>query len=404
MPSSNNFPKIFFLPSFLGLCVWLFALLILILQPIKVLVSFEAYVVFFYTMVSFALVFAITNTLVKNVKIYDLSNISTFSKLNYVFFWISNIIGFFGLYEYIVDFSNHLDGDGFFYVFIFDPLRIRGLAAEETSIGFQLSYFTWISFVYCVALLSANIKISTSTRFFYFILAFLCVFSNLLFVDRTRPVLLFIMGVFVYFIFRFNKIKHPLRILGAAFLGPVLIFIALAIFTQKFDSKDGVINNFLYYFLGGFGYFSAILNEPLVYPGLSNTLNPLYKFASAFSLTSSPPSQILEFKSIPFLTNVGTFLQPIYVDGGWPLVVLLTPILIGFLDFIALSALSTGTIIGLVVWSSVIAGNLLSFFVPKYNSTYFYLFVFLLFVQSAFAFIKLNLLVPFERRHTHVNK
>ena len=159
------------------------------------------------------------------------------------------------------------------------------------------------------------------------------------------------------------------------FIGPIVIFFAQAVFTEKYSNKDGLLDNFLVYVFGGFGYFSAALNSVVPDYNLTRTFYPLAKIGNALGLSMNIPPQILDFKDVPFATNVGTFLEPLLSDGGIVFLLIATPLIIFTLDIMAFRAAVSRTIVGLLIWSNMILVVVFSFFVPKYNASYFYLFL-----------------------------
>lgn len=369
----NTIWRIALIPSTYSIAVWAVLLLALSLKIITVNVSTIAYAIYCYTLLCFILSAYVNHQFTKSIIVKNVSEHIKHNTIDKGMLTIFVAIGGYGIYRYISDFSQLLGGENFFLIFFINPLRIRELAAEETSIGFQLSYFTWPVIPHAILLL----KDSSNSKFRRTILITLiiaCFFANTLFIDRTRPVLLLITGALTYLIVFNKKIKNPLKIVSIALTGPIVIFFGQAFFTSKYDADDGLIQNFLVYLLGGFGYFSAALDDQVRAFSLANTLMPAYKILASIGLTPPPPPQILEFKNVPFPTNVGTFLQPLVADGGWQLVVVLLPVLIFSLDSIALRAFKSSTLFGIFLWSHIVAASLLSFFVSKYNSTYLYLF------------------------------
>lgn len=383
--------RISLIPSVYSIVVWTVLLLALISQIITVNVSISAYAIYSYTLLCFILSAFINHKFTTGIIIKKTSESIQYNATDKGILIIFILVGSYGIYKYISDFSKLLGGENFFFVFFINPLKIRELAAEETSIGFQLSYFTWPIIPYLILSLR-NPSHTKAKRAILITGIIFCFFANTLFIDRTRPVLLLITGVLTFLIIFNEKIKNPLRILSVTLAGPIVIFFGQALFTSKYDANEGLIQNFLVYLLGGFGYFSEALDDPVQGYSLANTLMPAYKALASIGLTAPPPPQILDFKNVPFPTNVGTFLQPLIADGGWLLVLLLLPFLVCFLDFIALRAFKSNTLFGIFLWANLVAASLLSFFVPKFNSTYLYLF----FVLYA-AIITLKILQKYKR-------
>lgn len=365
------------IPSIYGVLLWIILVSLLTLDLIKVNVSLSAFLVFIYVIFCFGLssIFAYRRYLFIDVRRIAFQIKDT--KFDILLFYVSTLIGFFGLFLYIKDFAGFLGGFlVFFLTFFNDPLSIRALAAEETSLGFQLSYFSWLSIFYCLYYLLTN-KISNRAGVIVVaILLFFEFFLNLMFVDRTRPVILFLICSLTLLFLKSSTIKSPLRMFFYVFIGPLVIFFTQAIFTEKYSKEDGLIDNFLVYVFGGFGYFSVVLDSVVPDYNFTRTFYPLAKMGNILGLSMTIPPQILDFKDVPFSTNVGTFLEPLLSDGGILFLLIATPFIIFMLDIMAFRAVVSRTIVGLLIWANTILVVVFSFFVPKYNSSYFYFFLF----------------------------
>ena len=370
----NTIWRIALVPSVYGVAVWGVLLLALSLQMIEVKVSFEAYVIYCYTVVCFIFSALVNYQFTRGIVARRVSERIRSDAVDGIALCFFLVLGVYGLLRYILDFSRLLEGENFFLIFIVDPLRLRVLATEGSSIGFQLSYLTWPVISYFIFWLK-EAGCSRPKRIIVIAGLVFLFLANTLFVDRTRPVLLLITGALTYLVIFNGGIRKPLRVVMFAILGPIAIFFLQALFTSKYDADEGLFRNFAVYLLGGFGYFSAALSEQAPLGGLENTLLPAFKVLASLGLTAPPPSEILDFKGVPFLTNVGTFLYPLLADGGWGFVLLMLPVLVFGLDFMALRAFKSNTIFGVFVWANLVAASLLSFFVPKYNSTYLWLFL-----------------------------
>lgn len=356
------------------------------LQLIEVRVSFLAHFVYFYVVICFLVSCVFSFIKSRSIDIEGLVGNIFIRRGDSFLFFSSTLIGLVGLYFYVLDFSVNVGGvEGFFITFFSDPLIIRALAQEETSIGFQLSYFSWISIPYCFYIVLTNRSILWCTRGFALLLMVAQFFFNLLFIDRTRPVILFLSLAFIFILLKSRDIKNPIRYIFYALLGPVVIFIALAIFTGKYDEDAGLVRNLLIYLLGSFGYFSSALDSIIPSYDFYRTFYPLAKLGVVFFDSSiKVPPQVLDFRSVPFETNVGTFLEPLLSDGGVVFVLVGAPLIIFLSDWLARYAIKTGTIFGLLIWVHLIIISIFSFFVPKFNSLYIYIFTFLFFLVSPY--------------------
>lgn len=364
------------IPSVYGALVWVGLLSLMTFDLVPLNITSEATSVFLYVVLCFLVSsaaffrdYAAVNILKFGVSIKS-------DGLDRFFFWVFTVIGFFGLYLYILDFSSNFGGlAGFFEVFFSNPLEIRALATEVVSLGFQVSYFSWISVFYCVAYLVLGDARLRPNIFLLILVGGIGFFLNLLFIDRTRPTILFLVCLLSVGIIRFSRMKNPMRFYVSVFAGPLLIFFVQALYTGKYDSEGGLFGNFLAYVLGGFGYFSSLLGDVTPDYSLVRIFYPLSKLMESAGLLDSVPAQILDFREVPFFTNVGTFLEPLLSDGGIWLVIVGVPLLVFSIDLMALRALRDRSIMGLFIWANMVLVALFSFFVPKYNATQIYLFV-----------------------------
>jgi len=368
--------RLMLIPSTYGVLVWGGLLSLLAFDFLAVDVSAIAYYVYLYVIICFVLSNALMSRFFLAINLEGLGKQIEVNGLDSLLFIVSTVIGLAGLGLYILDFSANFGGVyQFFYIFLANPLEIRAAAADSTSFGFQISYFSWLSVFYCVLLLATGYGRSVGWKIFLVLLGLFEFALNLLFIDRTRPTILFVICALGFVACRFGQFRHPLRFFLAVFLGPLVIFFAQALYTGKYDAGDGLVHNFMVYILGGFGYFSSLLSDVIPDYSFARTFYPVTKVFEALGLTREVPPQILEFRDVPFLTNVGTFLEPLASDGGLMFVLIGVPILAVTLDLFALLALRVRSIPGLFIWANLILVTLLSFFVPKYNATHTYLFI-----------------------------
>jgi oligosaccharide repeat unit polymerase len=375
----------YLIPSSYGFCIW--AVLLTLVNLTVVRVQLEAFALFFYVVICFAFSNFLNGRIFSKVDFASLSHETRIKKIDENLFYLSAAIGFFGLFLYARDFGAELGGTAvFFYTFFESPLQIRGLAQEVTSSGFQISYFSWIFIFYGAYFIFSGFFEKKYSILLVWILLFLAFFLNLLFIDRTRPITIFVVSALTVIFLRLHKIRRPSRLIFFLLLSPFIIFLAQAIFTQKYDAEEGLFGNIVVYIFGGFGYLSALLYDVSPQYELTRTFLPISKILESFGVIRNVPSQVLEFKDVPFPTNVGTFLEPMLSDGGAIFVVLLTPLLIFWIDYFALKTLASRTVLGVFLWANLVFLQMLSFFVPKYNATYLYLFAIIFILSKIFKF------------------
>ena len=133
------------LPSFYGLAAWLATLLLLISDVVYVKnISVEGWFVIGYVLSIFIVMTAVS--LGKASYLLKGSSAIEVNRSDSLIFVITSILGVAGLVKYVYDFSLEFGNvQEFLFVLLTSPLEIRMAAQETQSIGFQLSYFSWIS-------------------------------------------------------------------------------------------------------------------------------------------------------------------------------------------------------------------------------------------------------------------
>jgi oligosaccharide repeat unit polymerase len=367
---------LYIIPSFYSLCGWIFAIF---LFNINILESDSISIKSIFCIIYIIMLFLVSIIInyKQSKKVIDQTRELVMSKNDITIFIISTIIGLYGLYTYILDFSSIIGGLGnFFDTLSNSALEIREIGIENTSIGFQLSYFSWISIFFGVCIIcSKNLRfINLSIIGLIIIIEFLL---NLTFIDRTRPTWLLIICIFgVAFFKGGSQLKIGKSVLFTVFT-VISIFFVFSITTGKYNVQSGLIENFMLYSVGGIGYLDSIINLPMNDEfTMVRTFYPVAKILEIMGLINDVPSQVLEPRLIPFWMNVGTFVEPIYSDGGMVFFLIMTPLLIIFTDYLALFFYSKNTFANRLVWVNLIFSGMISFFVPKFNSVPLYLFVF----------------------------
>jgi oligosaccharide repeat unit polymerase len=387
---SNAVATMFFMPSFYGALswgTWLFlysfslmridqcslqAMLIYIVVEILFVVSSIIY------LPSYSAVRINTyndvgkNYLVENIKI------STKTKLSLL---ALHLIGLFGICKYVLDFSREFGGlYGFFFALISESHTIRWEAETARSIGTQISYFGWLAIGITIYYITKK-RISN----WWWPIAILQFAGNLMFIDRTRPfTIMFTSMLLVLPAVKNIDLAKIIKWTSSAILIGVITFWLVAEWTGKTYYKNsdessnlpGITYDIYMYGAGGFAYFNYMLgNKQDISYAPDRFLYPLNKILSACGLASEPPSPITEFYAVPFETNVGTFLEPLYRDGG--IIFVLVGIVIycfGF-NYICLFFLRAKTPVAYYAWATLCFITCICFFVPKISSTETWLFV-----------------------------
>lgn len=316
------------------------------------------------------------------------SNISYIIKFLLIVFLL---IGILGCIKYIIDFSTYFGGYWiFFLLLVEDSAQIRIAQQFATSIGFQVTYFSWIA----GSILFAEAALKNISRW-YILIFILVLLLNILFIDRTRPItLIFTTLLFLFFIIQ-SKLSS--KILQKAFVITLVslfaVYIALGEWIGKVSREDQygktivppMFQTAFLYGTSSFGYFNRIVNNNESGNYIpERSLYPFFKISSAFKLTSEPPEQINEFYYIPQDVNIGTFLEPLYRDGGW-VFCLLGIILHSFLfDLLGLYFIKNSNRFALYALTILCFCNFFAFFSPKFNNIPIWLFISIGFLEMLY--------------------
>lgn len=297
--------------------------------------------------------------------------------------WTLHVIGFFGLGIYLAQILIELGG----LVALIDALfeesyLIRN--AEIDQVGIYFSYFGWIAISLTVLRWKLHRRLTVELQ----LALLLQIGGNLLFIDRTRPIWLGLTSVLI--VLPFARFVSMWRIAWGALIVAILgvtVFVAIAFWVGKTgeglesygDVELGLGSlAFYYYMTNGFPYFEELLKITLDHDYIpQRTLYPLYKLAAILGLASDPPSQILDFLYAPFPTNVGTFLEPYFSDGGFLYLAFGIVLATVGVDLLALLFLRAANPFALYGWANLCFVSFISFFVPKLVSTPVWLFVLL---------------------------
>jgi len=389
--SQKNIKAIFFIPSFYGALTWGIWLSLYMLRLIRVDEwSTRSLALYLFVEAMFMLsAFVSLPSYVQAAKSgmddtsFDASLLSGKRSGGIALLSIMHGIGFLGLTAYVINFSKNLGGiAGFFLALVNEAYAIRWEAETSSSVGTQLSYFGWIAIALTVYHVSRK-KISG----YWLIPALIQFLGNLLFIDRTRPFWIILTALLMLLpaAREINTKKAVRSMIGISVL-LLLIFWAIAEWTGKtgyegkYDNSllPGITQEVYAYGISGYAYFNKMLdsNEHISYRP-ERIVYPALRLFSGLGLTKDPPSQIIDFYDVPFSTNVGTFLEPFYRDGGM-LFVLCGILLYSFgFDSIGLYLLRSRKPLAIYAWSNLCFVVIMCFFTPQ--ATFFptWLFIFI---------------------------
>jgi hypothetical protein len=280
-------------------------------------------------------------------------------------------LGFLGWAIYIRDFATALGGLRTFGELLLGASWVIRRQAEVTlSTGLQLSYFGWIA----IALTCFEFRRGRIGRLWLAVAAAQFA-ANFLYIARTGPVtILFTSALLALVAVPIGRMK--LVALRAIALSVVLgvLFLLIATWIGKVAVEGQYratvlplwAQNLYYYGTSGFAYFGHLVGaqEPIAYAP-ERALYPALKALSALGVLGAPPSQINEYFSVPFSTNVGTFLEPFYRDGGLAFAFVAIVVHSLGLDMLGLVLLRSGRRFALFAWANLCFVTFISFFTPK---------------------------------------
>jgi oligosaccharide repeat unit polymerase len=399
----NRAKNLFFIPSFYGALtwgVWLFLYSTDLIMLDKC--SNKAMAIFVFTEAMFVIATYVFFSFFKEIPTAYKSSFRI--KVSLIMF---HVLGFVGLAFYILDFSENMGGiSGFLFALQSEAHTIRWEAVETITIGTQLSYFGWIA----IALTVYHFACKRISRYWVAI-AVMQFLGNFLFIDRTRPLWILLTSIFMILpVVRKLQVKEAFRWAVFSTILAGIIFWGVAEWTGKkvYEGKygdtplPGIVQEFYFYGSSGFAYFSKMIesnNEISYIP--ERIFYPAFKVLAKLELVEEPPNQILDFYEVPFPTNVGTFLEPFYSDGG--LIYTFFGIIIcsfGF-NLAGLFLLRSRQPMAIYAWSNICFAAFLAFFTPKIVS-----FPFWLFMGLGFISMLMRILAPqslSEERHGRVN-
>ncbi len=370
-------------PSFYMWSSWLFVFVLYLLEPIALNPLRPEFL--------FVVVYVITIALASNLifrEVYFKRNAQLRIKATPVApmaFVTCTIIGFYGIYSYLVYASGLFGGmAALLATAVVNPLEIRAISIDELGGAVQLSYFSWISIGFGIFLFRQP-QYGYFAKFVIITIVLLTFFSNMFFIDRTRPIWLMIIVLISFIALSKDPRKWMLRFVFMTPLFIFALFIVFSIATGKL-TEGGISETLLQYILGGFSYSNFLLGELQGFDYLPiRTFYPIAKVFEVTGLGVPVPSQVLDFYEVPFATNIGGFVEPLIGDGGLIYVLIGVPMIVFVSDWLGLVALKSRTYFGVFLYANLIFSNMFSFFVAKFCSSPIYLFV-LIFMISRLMF------------------
>lgn len=279
--------------------------------------------------------------------------------------------------------------------------EIRWQNRDTSTIGVQLSYFGWLA----CGLIVYHRRRKTISRWWLLVVAAIFI-GNLGFIDRTRPFWI----LFTCFLMWLAAVRPPpfFRIAGRALALVVVLlglFAGIAVWIGKLgdhsmgDSPvEAAFLNLVLYGTSGFAYYDHVTAydvDPNYLP--LRVAYPVTRILSSLAMIDEPPAQVLEPEYLPYYTNVGTFLEPLLMDGGGLYVVLGTLLLSFGADLVGLRCLRSRRGAALFFWANLCFASCFAFFVPRFTTTAFWLFGALALLQAILIRFQSATAVPLGR-------
>jgi hypothetical protein len=260
--------------------------------------------------------------------------------------------------------------------------EVRWAAEEVATAGTQLSYFGWLA-IWCTTIRNRSFARNRALTF----LSIIQFGLNLIYVARTAPLWILFGVVTIAAVTRYSRltVSGVVRVAVISTAIGLSAFVLLGMWVGKIDLASNAwedrpalamaLEPVYFYGTSGFAYLNRMLLDEEPEWSFARSGYPAAMLAYRMGLAEQPPAQVNEFLHVPMETNVGTFLEPLYRDGGVALVIgglVLLPFLSGFL---AIWLLRRANHFGLIGWSTICFCSFMGFFTPKFNNTPTWLFL-----------------------------
>jgi hypothetical protein len=294
---------------------------------------------------------------------------------------VLHAVGFYGTYQYARDFGARIGGlSGFWDQTMNEAWRTRMEADYTQSAGTQLGYMGWIA----VGITVYEVVRGRLSRW-WLVPAIAQFAGNLLWVGRMRPfTILFVSGLMAAVALQAPQIMKAVKWGIVIVFSMFVLFWAVAIWVGKLGPWTGfnlpdfqnALQSVGVYGTGGFAYFNQMVIHGVHREFLpENTLYPFFKVLSTLKLTAPPPLQIKPFLAMPLATNVSTFMDPFFRDGGFPLVFIGILIQSFGLDALGLHLLRRRNPLSYFGWTALCFTSFMTFFTFKICEVPTWLFV-----------------------------
>jgi oligosaccharide repeat unit polymerase len=384
MSNLSSVKYLFFIPSFYGFITMSITYLIFLFDiidynPISLTTHFFVIISIFSFLISTIVFYELNKILFKS---YNVKKVVFQRRVVVSLYFVS----FLGVYLYLNQYFSAYGGYLNYFLILFSDssseLRANSLIASE-SIGIQLTYFGWIA----IGITFFHIVKNEISKFWW-IPIIITFFSNLLFIDRTRPIWILLIILYIYLCIFQTRIKFFVLVKRISYL--IFFFFTLFILIGSIAGKttdeklykgwdvSPNVQNIVFYLTSSYLYLDYIIcNENPNYE-FDRTINPALKIFKILGVVDNEPSSLInEFHGQPYQTNVGSFLEPFFRDFGYLYMIFGIILHAFFLNFVAIFFLKQRDPYSLFLVSNICIIDLFSFFTPKLNNFPIWLFLFL---------------------------
>ncbi len=306
-----------------------------------------------------------------------------------IFFYVIGMLGYVLYFRECIGYFGSLNS--FFINLVYSGSEIRKATGKVETQSIILTYFAWVA-----SGVSIFYYLRGKLSFFWIICAILHWLLNLLFVARSRLFMILLMSCIIAIPILLQKKSLKSLLVKGVCISFFLIFIfnIIGIWVGKISfegdsfSRDTILPPFLqsfyYYSTSGFAYLNELIGDDMYTGEPIRIFNPIYKLLNMMGITNVDiPDTILDFITVTSdgnVTNVGTFLEPFWSDGGILYVLIGVIVHSFFFDLLGCLYLKINNGISFYAWSFLCFTNLFICFAPRYNTMYFYIFLLLPFL------------------------
>lgn len=393
-----NLRNLLIIPSFYGSCVWVATLALYWMRLVKwfpdSLISIVVFLAVALCFVSATIFFLpYYKNLAYSADAAKDDESFTSNAAMPLWLLLMNVAGFAGIGIYLFDMSDYFGGlSNFFSTLLDTSSKVRQANSEIASLGTQIAYSGWIAAAITTYRVAHN-RLNKG----WLTIVLLQIAVNGMWVDRTRPMEIGFLCYAMYLLSRKNMtLLRTISLNMIALIASLVLFSVIGLWIGKIHdnasdqldtSLPPVASSIYSYLTSPFAYCNDVLSNDTELRSVPYSITPLAKILVLCGLLDESPNPILEFRYVPYPTNVGTFLVIYYWDGGW-LYLAFGILFYSFgLNFLGLWFLSYRNEFASLGWAIICWITCMAFFYPRIISTEAWLF---LIVATCGVFMSVN--------------